>query len=408
MKILTVVMDLDFGGTQRAAQVFAEAYHELGNDSKILSLYGLGSRLVELKKEVIVYDGISFIENIKQWSPDLVHFHSTGLKEEDVFYIIDKIDNSLCKFVETNVFSEPTPWVSYLDQSFQLSTWANWIYQIRGGNPKKSKIVANPIKIESFQPASEIEIKSFKSSINIPDDSIVIGRIGQAFNGKWSSLLIHVFNELANIYGNLYLVIVNAPDEILSLVKSSEFNSRIRYIPKIIGDKPLSVAYSSMDAMLHIAEQGESFGIVLCECILSGTPVVTLSTPWNDNSQCEVVGHNRGGIIANTKKGIIIAVQSIIENKANIALDLRINEIREEYGHIKIAKTALNSLYDLKSRDDTNEIITILNDSIDKPSLITKFLLLTKNDYFRKMTKYSSGYDKFSKFISRRLARFKI
>ena len=49
-----------------------------------------------------------------------------------------------------------------------------------------------------------------------------------------------------------------------------------------------------MDGFLHVSRIGESFGMVLCEAMLCGVPVVTLSTPLKDNSQLEVVGPRRG------------------------------------------------------------------------------------------------------------------
>ena len=59
MKILTVVYNLEKGGTQRVAQIFAEAYHELGYDSRILSLYGLGCRYDEIRDILYVWNTLS-------------------------------------------------------------------------------------------------------------------------------------------------------------------------------------------------------------------------------------------------------------------------------------------------------------------------------------------------------------
>ncbi len=51
MKILTIVNNLDKGGTQRAAQNFCEGYAKLSNDSRILTVYKGGIRVEELIKE---------------------------------------------------------------------------------------------------------------------------------------------------------------------------------------------------------------------------------------------------------------------------------------------------------------------------------------------------------------------
>ncbi|NAY91235.1 glycosyltransferase [Muricauda sp. JGD-17] len=409
MKILTVVMDLDFGGTQRTAQIFAESYHELGHESKVLTLYGLGSRINEINPEVEVLDGMKDIDKIEGWEPGIIHFHSTGLREEDVRLIVEKNQSSHCRFIETNVFSRPTPWADLMDESFQLSTWADWIFKLKGGAEFKSRIVPNPIRIESFSPATAEAIKEFRETLQIPEDGIVIGRIGQAFPGKWSPMLIEVFNNLAQYNSNIYLLLVNAPNGILSFADKSTYKDRIRHIHKIIGDDKLRIAYSSMKLMLHIAEQGESFGIVLCECILCGTPVVTLSTPWNDNSQCEVVGHKRGGLVANTKKGIISAVKLIIEDKINILISQRASEIKKSFNYLEIAKNALGDNNSQNSTKSRTEILKIYKDSFDKPNFLTTWLLSTNMDFFRRMTIYSSGHKSLKNLLVRRLfARNKI
>jgi hypothetical protein len=53
MRILTVVYNLEKGGTQRAAQNFCEGYKELGHDSKIVAAYNSGIRETELQEKGI-------------------------------------------------------------------------------------------------------------------------------------------------------------------------------------------------------------------------------------------------------------------------------------------------------------------------------------------------------------------
>lgn len=60
-----------------------------------------------------------------------------------------------------------------------------------------------------------------------------------------------------------------------------------------------------------MARIGETFGIVLAEAILCGLPVVTHQTPYSENSQAEVVGHLRGGLVANRYGGIIAALERL-------------------------------------------------------------------------------------------------
>jgi hypothetical protein len=54
--------------------------------------------------------------------------------------------------------------------------------------------------------------------------------------------------------------------------------------------------------------------MVLCEAMLCGVPVVTLSTPLKDNSQLEVVGHRMGGLVALTQDALPEAMIALIED----------------------------------------------------------------------------------------------
>jgi hypothetical protein len=52
--------------------------------------------------------------------------------------------------------------------------------------------------------------------------------------------------------------------------------------------------------------------MVLCEAMLCGVPVVTLSTPLKDNSQLEVVGHGVGGLVALAPEAVPDAMVALI------------------------------------------------------------------------------------------------
>ena len=90
MKILTIVYNLEKGGTQRAAQNFCEGYRELGHDSRILAAYGSGVRADELQqKKIKVWVGLDedVLNDIVQWCPDLVHIHSHEMNVKDIYNI---------------------------------------------------------------------------------------------------------------------------------------------------------------------------------------------------------------------------------------------------------------------------------------------------------------------------------
>lgn len=394
-KILTVVFSLSKGGTERAAQVFAEAYQEIGHDSRLLSLYGLGPRYDEIKDRIKVWNGISDnnLEEIKEWMPDIIHIHSHGPKEEDINKLLNIFKNNDVKIIEQNVFSLPSPWAKRVDISFQLSNWALWLFNLRGGDKFKSSVIPYPVVCDNFYPKNKEDIKKFRNNLNIPEDAFVLGRIGQSCSGKWSIILIDSFNKLAKVHQNMFLVVVNPPENILRKINKSPFKERIIYIPAIYGDDNLAIAYSSFDLMIHTAEIGESFGYVLAESILCGTPVVTLSTPWGDNSQCEVVGNLRGGYVVNSLKGIIKAVEHFmrIDNKDEIKISGR-DYILKEYNYLEVANRAIDSLSrvdcSLEGIKLSDKINFIAKNTFDKTNFLTIFLIKANSLFLRKLTAY--------------------
>jgi len=401
MRILTVVVDLRKGGTQRAAQAFAEAYLSLGHDSRVLALYGLGPRYEEIDGLIPVFEGLDTNqEAIRSWNPELIHIHSHGPKKEDIDVLIDLLPAS--KKIETNVFSRPSPWAAKLDVSFQLSEWAHWLFDLRGGKELKCEIIPNPIKCDAFNRASQEEIQAFKKKHSIPEDAFVIGRIGQAINGKWSDLLIKVFDDLSDHIKNPYLLIVNPAPVVLEAAESSLNKSCIVHIPKIFGDADLSVAYSSMDVMLLIAEQGESFGMVIPECNLCETPVVTIHTPWGDNSQGIVVGNRKGGFVVNRKRNLAKVIRDMY-NKKLVYDPKKGIEQAKQFDSIKLARKAIESLQTeqyVKKKRDKSLLRNILKDSQDRPHIFTLLLLRFNHNTFRLLTIYSSGYRNFKELLS--------
>lgn len=391
LKILTVVLNLEKGGTQRAAQNFARGYSELGHDSRVLSLYGLGSRYEEIKKDIIVYNTLDVSVEIASWSPDIIHIHSHGPKNEDIEKLLDLNKTSLV--IETNVFSKPSPWAERLNVSFQLSQWAQWVFDLRGGWKYKSVVVPNPVDVKVFKNVNrENNRNRFCEKYGLSKEKKILGRIGQAFDSKWSSHLIDIFNSLKSKDPEYQLVVVNPPKVIISEINKSNYRDSILVIDEIIGDVDLIQAYSSFDLTVLIAEQGESFGMVIAESILCGTPVMTISTPWADNSQCEVsgldvknfVGVNKYDLEDKIKRYFMLSVK----DKNELLCKLK-TKIYDNFNYLSVSELSLSKANDdeVTNKDDIVRIREVLNhDSL------TNYLLSLNSLFYRKFTIYTTGY----------------
>ena len=395
MKILNVVYSLGKGGTERAAQNFALGYAENGCDSRVLYTRVDGPRRMSIENMGIPVYGLEQLEDcfkIKAWEPDVVHLHSHGIFAEE----FEKIKSiaSTAQFIETNVFSQPSPWADRIDISYQLSEWCMWLFQKRSRKYYPSEVLPYPVEVSAFSRAENSLRNAFRKKYDFKDTDIILGRVGQNFDGKWSTSLIEVFEKLRVGDSRIKLLVVNPPGSIVESIAASVYENDIVHIEKIQGDENLSICYSSIDIFVLIAEQGESFGMVLAEALLCETPVVTLATPWGDNSQGEVVGNFEGGLVANKRKDLPILVEKLIKNK-----DLRKKmgergreRIIERYDAKVVAKKSLVLLNDDEERS-TVQIkypVNLIDNTEGRIGFIYRWILRSENNF--PLLIYITGY----------------
>jgi glycosyltransferase involved in cell wall biosynthesis len=416
LKILTVVNSLGLGGTERTAQTFAEAYKRLNNDSKVLYLdiyNDREERLMNQGIECYKFVNEDNIYKIITWNPDLIHIHSHGITDTDLKNL-NFLFNRKYKIVEQNVFAYPSNLSLKVNTSYQLSNWCLWQFTNRSNNklPISTAIIPNATDINAFKRANDLNILNFKNENKIDISKIIIGRVGQPYIGKWSTRLIDIFYDLIKIKSNIHLLLVLPPIEIKERINFLNLNNHVTILERIQGDDNLSIIYSAIDIFTHITEQGESFGNVLAESMLCETPILTLSTPWGDNSQCEVVGHLIGGCVCLSVTAFKSTLLMLIkDSKFRIELGKNarkriINEFDSNLVANLSIKLALFENRDLFSKSQlSNKIISIYKDAYGKPS---KFIIiLLRFNVLLGLTKYISGYEPWTSFYNNIIKKFK-
>lgn len=399
MRVLTVVFSLEKGGVERVAQNFALGYLNAGCDSRLLftDIDGFRRKYLQEKK-IHVYDlrNESTYLEIAKWDPELVHLHSHGLTYKNFFLIKKILPNA--KYVETNVFSKPSPWVDHIDVSYQLSDWCRWLYQKRSYKKFHSVVLPNPIDVDAFYFVGDKKRDDFRKSIGVGENDILIGRVGQSYPAKWSEMLIDIFDRLRASDTRIKLLLVNPPELIKKRMANSLFLKDIILIDEIQEDSELCLCYSSIDIFVLIADQGESFGMVLAEALLCETPVVALATPWADNSQIEVVKNSVGGFIAANRKNIQPLIKMLIDDK-----ELRHSLGRRGRAHIEknynlkdLAKKSLfivnTNFHDKSSIKRPYSLMSQTYGSINLPS---KLILKFENLFI--LLRFTTGYNSFTK-----------
>ncbi len=407
VKILTVVFSLGKGGTERTAQNFACGYSKINCDSRVLCTRIDGPRrqyLLDQRIPVYNLENKADCQEICNWCPDVVHIHSHGITTTE-FYIFQALCRE-AKFVETNVFSRPSPWAKHLLISYQLSQWCDWLFSSRSNHQYRSAILPNAVDTDSFCRSSSDRRSKFRSRYGLLDSDLVIGRVGQGYEGKWSPVLIDVFEEIRKKTANLKLLIVNPPPLILKRALGSRYCRDIVHIDVLHGDMDLADCFSSIDVFVLIASQGESFGMVSCESLLCETPVVALATPWADNSQGEVVGNRIGGFVATTKHELTPLIEKLLFDQKNRVRMGRAGRERtiQLFNAETLARRSLALISNTEYHQSTNvrRPIEIFDECIGSVNIVSRFLLQSGRCF--RLLEVTLGYSSLVEFLLVRIS----
>ncbi|MBK9295047.1 MAG: glycosyltransferase family 4 protein [Oligoflexia bacterium] len=316
MKVLTVVYDLGFGGTQRAAVNFAIALKEHNVESAIFVYKALGPREKELLRAGVQV--FSKLNEALNWNPEIVHIFRWGHADLETANILREFKKTCAaKVVETNVFSFADTSLDrhLIDLHLHMTPWCLWkwsqiVYKLKDQSP--GCVFPFVVNAKPFYPCSSSEKIEFRQKYKIPQDAFLLGRVGQPSMGKWHKVMLDEFYKIIKNYPNAYLLVVGLPDELKKYVHGD----RVIQIDFLNSDEELRSCYSVMDAFFHISALGESFGMVLAEAMLCEVPVITLSTPRADNSQVYLVEHQKSGLIAKNITALTDAIEMLIKNKA--------------------------------------------------------------------------------------------
>lgn len=377
MKILTVVNNLGLGGTERVALTCALGYQDTGVESALLAYLGGGVRESAIRNSGVrlfiggedIDDQRNAVAEASGWKPDIVHIHRTGYPDDLSGSVLKELSKNHPKIMETNVFArfDNTKNGDLIDLHIVLSHWCLWKYEqwSRLKKPKPlASVIPNPVDISGFYPIDKSEKKEVRKDMGIPENAFVLGRIGRPDLNKWSPVIFNMYFNLAKDNKNIYMVLVGAPRKYENMVSKfpRAIRSRIIFMPSVNDDSKLRKLYGIFDVFLHVSRIGESFGLVLCESMLCGVPVITLATPLKDNSQMEVVGHKSGGLVILNNRHIAEAIEYLVANRDQLELMSMQSRkmIIERYDkQIVIRKlvTIANALVDANSSEDLRDTL---------------------------------------------------
>jgi glycosyltransferase involved in cell wall biosynthesis len=320
MKVLTIVPNLGYRGTQRVAQNYTVALANRGHEVGVLAFNEGGFRgELLLQKGIKVWIGENHLQQtlneVRTFKPDVIHIHRQGMHDSKWGSILRELKRPGGCILETSVFGrvDYSDDASMIDVHLQISKWCLYRWRRWLGLRKQIGVyLPNAVDMEKF-PAMDAEArKASRQTFNLPAASFVCGRIG-----KWSPCIFEAFTALIQRCPDaLLLNVLDHPDaHDYAVCLPAKVRERIVSVPQLQDDAALVCFYGSLDCLLQVAPAGESFGLVLAEAMACGTPVVTASIPHKDNAQVEVVKHKVGGIVAGSTSKLSEALITFYEDR---------------------------------------------------------------------------------------------
>lgn len=141
---------------------------------------------------------------------------------------------------------------------------------------EKIQIINNAVDVKAFQNVTLKQVKEFKKSININEDTLLLGNIGRVVRHKNVDFIIDILKELQNRKIDFRFVFAGRADDELYLDEIFRKSKKLQVSDKIVylgnrDDVPIIV--NTFDIFVSPALQ-EGFGLVAVESQAAGTPCV--------------------------------------------------------------------------------------------------------------------------------------
>ena len=293
MRILHITNELGYRGTPRFLVNCAKIAKTAGFEVAVWALETGGPAVDECTKlNIPVAIGVSQFSKIIAFRPKIVHIHRGGgasQRDNSILRYIKKECGS--RIIETNVFGLPDLTInSPIDIHAHISRWDLWRWRRWLWPFHRACIyLPNCVDADAIRPLPS----DFRGRHGIPDNAILIGRIGKTDWQELSRAVVPAMEKSPNIF---FATVHDYSDNIESSnAWPEDVRRRVVRVPALNGPDELSAFYTACDATLNFSPIGESFGYVVAESMACGTPCIAHSKPRNDNAQIEVASTSAGG-----------------------------------------------------------------------------------------------------------------
>jgi len=308
------------GGTQKAAWSYALGLANLGHEVAMVTDNGPmrhnfdasgtpNLRVVSVAREQDLEDFL-----YSGWS-QVAHIHVPGYAIKNAIYdIVERRGHRPFKVVETNVFGRIKD--ARADQHtdvrlfISMASGSQAMQRSRVRDLRELPLPHSVVYYPVYPPVAidNAERKSIRGSFGIGEDDLLVIRTGRPDARKWGSWETAAFARARAENPRLFFLQMEPPDELRRKIQGGQWGPGFICLDANHSQDWVGKLCQSGDIMLHAARFGESFGYSIAEGMAAGLPIVTLTTPWGDNAQVELVRHNETGFVCSTVEGLAQAL----------------------------------------------------------------------------------------------------
>lgn len=282
-----IFSDSTLGGTSRSAIQIGAAWRLAGFEVRFLPQLDVEpSRARELSEigDVVRAGKI-------QLSDGIVHYHHGAWSPQQLEVASKLLDaarsvGTLPQLITHNVFGVPDHVLDAWPGTRTVGLLGNWsAAQYRMATMGRHArghvaLVPNPQDLGTFRPPTPTERTLARDRHKLSSSGRVALRLGSPHESKWSPLYVDLVRDSPGVQ----FIFVGCPP---TLASALEHFANVRLLGQVSDDAALRDLYWAADSFVHIADRGESFGNVLLESLLCGTPVACLGRPFRDNTPWE-------------------------------------------------------------------------------------------------------------------------
>jgi glycosyltransferase involved in cell wall biosynthesis len=265
-------------------------------------------------------------EVLAEIDPVIVHLHRSGYAEWPGFrYMAPR-----AKFVETNIFG-------YVDQSPERQIDLNiyiseFIARLasKAGSPDGG-ILYNPIEIPArdMTEANKLFCRNrLINRFNLPQDAIILGRVGRADN--FDPISLNAFKRVQEEFTNAYYLVVNPCDHWRRHTDRLGLKN-VRFLDPIVDDLELSDFYRGLDIYAHARSDGECCPCNIQEAMMHNIPVVSHESAAF-NGQSEIIGDGGFCVPIGDAQNYAEVLIGLCANEPIADIDEVVKPIREVFG----------------------------------------------------------------------------